>query len=109
MPARRVVFVADDLGVSAGVNDGIAAAACAGLVREASLCVTGAAVEDGVRRARELGLGIGLHLSFTLGRALGGPIRGLTDANGSFGPLGRALVRCRLGAVDADGVRREVE
>lgn len=107
--ARRVVFVADDLGISPGVNAGIAAAARAGLVREASLCVNGAAVAAGVQLARELGIGIGLHLCFTLGRALSGPIRGLTDAQGNFGGLGRALVRCQLHRVDRAGVRREVE
>jgi predicted glycoside hydrolase/deacetylase ChbG (UPF0249 family) len=109
MARRRVVFVADDLGVSAGVNDGIAAAARTGAVREASLCVTGGAVEHGVRVAQQLGLGIGLHLCFTLGRALSGPIRGLTDAGGRFGGLGRALLRCQLRAVDRDGVGREVD
>jgi predicted glycoside hydrolase/deacetylase ChbG (UPF0249 family) len=109
MARRRVVFVADDLGVSTGVDDGIAAAARAGAVREASLCVTGGAVEHGVRIAKELGLGIGLHLCFTLGRALSGPIRGLTDAAGRFGGLGRALLRCQLRLVDRDGVLREVD
>src|SRR5438093_964723 len=106
---RRVVFVADDLGISPGVNDGIAAAARAGLVREASLCVNGSAVEDGVRIARELGIGVGLHLCLTLGRALSGPIRGLTDAEGNFGGLGRALLRCAFRAVDRGEVAREVE
>jgi predicted glycoside hydrolase/deacetylase ChbG (UPF0249 family) len=109
MGRRRVVFVADDLGISAGVNEGIAAAARAGLVREASLCVTGGAVEDGVRIANQLGIGIGLHLSFTLGRSLTGPIRGLTDAQGHFGGLGRALLRCQLRLVDRTAVAREIE
>lgn len=109
MGRRRVVFVADDLGISAGVNEGIAAAARAGLVREASLCVTGSAVEDGVRIANQLGIGIGLHLSFTLGRSLTGPIRGLTDAHGQFGGLGRALLRCQLRLVDRAAVAREID
>ena len=109
MGRRRVVFVADDLGISAGVNEGIAAAARAGLVREASLCVTGGAVEDGIRLANQLGIGVGLHLSFTLGRSLTGPIRGLTDAQGQFGGLGRALLRCQLRSVDRAAVAREIE
>lgn len=106
MPA--VVFVADDLGVSAGVNRGIARAAASGLVRESSLCVTGSAVVDGVRVARDLGVGIGLHLSLTLGKSLTGRIRGLTDRDGHFRPLGRALLRTFLRAVDRDAVAREV-
>lgn len=105
---RRLVLVADDLGVSPGVNKGIAQAARAGLVREASLCVTGAAVAAGVALARDLGIGVGLHLSLTLGRALRGPIAGLTDRNGAFGGLGRALLRTSLRAVDRTALRAEV-
>ncbi|MCY2955428.1 MAG: ChbG/HpnK family deacetylase [Planctomycetota bacterium] len=109
MAQRRVVFVADDLGVSAGVNEGIAQAARAGIVREASLCVTGSAVAEGVRIAKDLSIGIGLHLSFTLGRSLTGPIRGMTDAAGNFFGIGKALVRCQLRLLDRAAVLREVE
>jgi predicted glycoside hydrolase/deacetylase ChbG (UPF0249 family) len=105
---RRVVFVADDLGISPGVDDGIAAAARAGLVREASLCVTGASATAAVRMAKELGIGVGLHLSFTLGRSLTGPIRGLTRPDGSFKDLGPALFACLRRGVDAAAVAREV-
>lgn len=103
-----VVFVADDLGVSAGVNRGIAKAAANGLVREASLCVTGGAVADGVQRARDAGIGIGLHLSLTLGRALAGPIAGLTDRGGRFRRLGAVLLATTLRRVDRAALDREV-
>ncbi len=105
---RGVVFVADDLGITAGQNRGIARAARTGLVRETSLCVTGGAVADGVRTARELGLGIGLHLSLTLGHSLTGPIRGITDTAGRFRPLRAVLLACALRRVDATGIGREV-
>ncbi len=108
MSRRRVVFVADDLGFTAGVNDGILAAAAAGNVCEASLAVTGAAVEAGVAAARAAGLGIGLHLSLTLGRALTGPIHGITDRTGRFRSLRSVLLACSLRAVDRDGIAREV-
>lgn len=108
MNGVRVVFVADDLGVAPGVDAGIAAAAAAGVVREASLCVTGGDVEAGLRTARELGLGVGLHLSLTLGRALTGPIRGVTDGGGAFLPLRRVLLACLRSAVDRDGIAREI-
>lgn len=106
--SRRVVFVADDLGVSAGTNAGIARAAEAGLVREASLCVTGAAVAEGAALARELGIGVGLHLSLTLGRARTGPLRGLTAADGTFRSLGAVLRSCLLRRPDPAAVAREV-
>jgi dolichyl-phosphate beta-glucosyltransferase len=105
---RHITFVADDLGVSAGVNAGIARAARAGLVREASLCVTGAAVAEGVALARELGIGVGLHLSFSLGSALSGPIRGLTDREGNFLGERRVLWNCLSRRVDGEGAAREV-
>lgn len=106
--ARRVVFVADDLGVSPGVDDGIAAAAAAGNVREASLCVTGASVESAVRIARAQGLAVGLHLSLTLGYALTGTIRGVTDRAGRFHALPRVLAACHARAVDGDAIEREI-
>jgi len=105
----RVVFVADDLGLSAGIDDGIALAARGGNVREASLCVTVEGAEHGVATARAHGLGIGLHLSLTLGRALTGPLRGLTDADGRFRSLRRVLLACTFGAVDRDAIAREVD
>jgi len=104
---RRIAFVADDLGVSPGVNAGIAHAARAGLVREASVCVTGAAVEEGVKLGRDLELGLGLHLTYTLGAALSGPIRGLTDPTGRFLPLRAVLWNCLWRRVDAAGAARE--
>ncbi|MEO6593610.1 MAG: ChbG/HpnK family deacetylase [Planctomycetota bacterium] len=102
-----VVWVADDLGVSPGANQGIAQAA--GTVREASLCVTGAAVEAGAALGRDLGLGVGLHLSFTLGTALTGPMRGLTDAEGRFLSLAAVLQACLLQRPDPEQVAREVD
>lgn len=108
MEERLVVFNADDLGVSAGTNTGIRAAHEAGLVREASMCVTGIAAEEGAAIAREADLGVGLHLSFTLGKALTGRLRGLTDENGQFQPLQQVLRSCALGRPNPEEVAREV-
>ena len=109
MAGRRIVFVADDLGCSAGANAGIARAAAAGLVREASVLVNGEAVAAGIQLARGCGLGLGLHLCLTQGRALLGPIDGLTDPRGNFLGLGRALLACARRRVDLDGAAREVQ
>lgn len=104
-----VLFVADDLGVSAGTNAGIERAARAGVLGQASLCVTGAAVEAGVALARRLGIGVGLHLTLSLGHALTGPIPRLTDAAGRFRPLGEVLSACLLRRLDRAAVRREID
>lgn len=106
----RVVFHADDLGVSPGVSRGIARAVEGGPVRAVSLCVTGADLAGGASLARSwLGhVDLGLHLSFTLGRALTGPIPGLTDRLGRFLPLRRVLASCAAGLPVEAQVRREV-
>jgi predicted glycoside hydrolase/deacetylase ChbG (UPF0249 family) len=105
-----VVFSADDLGVSRHHNRGIRAAVECGPVREAGLCATGVAFDDGVRTARALGpeLGVGLHLSLTLGEALTGPIPGITRADGSFLTARELLVNCLRQIPDARLVRAEI-
>ena len=108
---RRIVFCADDLGISPGTNAGIRAAVEAGLVREASFCVTGVAAEDGADIARQMqaGLSVGLHLTFTLGRALTGPLRGLTDDQGNFLPLSTVLRNCVFKKPEPEEVEGEIE
>lgn len=108
---RRIVFCADDLGISPGTNAGIRAAAMQGLVKETSLCVTGIAVEEGIRIAKDSGdsLSVGLHLSFTLGMSLTGPLQGLTDEEGRFLPLPKVLRACLFRNTEPNQVLREVE
>lgn len=105
---RALALVADDLGASREVNAGIAAALAAGAVRETSLLVTGTAVEEGAQAALEAGAAVGLHLSLTEGRALSGPLQGLTRRDGRFLGLGSVLVSCRLGVPRPAEVEREV-
>jgi predicted glycoside hydrolase/deacetylase ChbG (UPF0249 family) len=60
--SRHVIFNADDLGLSEGINRGIAVAHAAGVVTSASLMVTGPAARDAAKLAREHPrLSIGLH------------------------------------------------
>ncbi|GMV14752.1 MAG: ChbG/HpnK family deacetylase [Polyangiaceae bacterium] len=106
----RVVFCADDLGMGPERDEGILRAAATGIVREVSLCVTGGGETAALARvARQSDApGIGLHVSFTYGRALSGPIEGLTDPSGRFHGLPRALVSTALGRPRLDAVTREV-
>jgi len=64
MPPRRLLIVnADDLGLSGGVNVGIAEAHERGIVTSASLMVRQPAAEDGAASARRHpALAIGLHI-----------------------------------------------
>lgn len=106
-----IVFHADDLGLTPGANAGAAAAIATGLVREASVFVAGPHAEAGaaVARAAAERIGAGLHLALTEGRALAGPIPGLTRRDGTFPPLRRLLLACAAGRPDRDAVRREIQ
>lgn len=84
---RRVIFSADDFGLSEAVNEGIERAHRDGLLGSASLMVAGDAAEDAVRRARRMpNLRIGLHVVTIEGPAVLPPeqIPDLVDAQGQF-------------------------
>jgi hopanoid biosynthesis associated protein HpnK len=86
--ARRLIVAADDFGMSAGVNAGIIRAHTAGILTEASLMVTGRAVDEAVNLARATPtLSVGLHLVLAQGRAASPSARvpRLVAANGEFG------------------------
>ena len=84
---RRVVFTADDFGLSQSVNEAVEQAHLSGALHAASLMVAGAAAADAVRRARMLpNLRVGLHLVVIEGPAVLPPsdIPDLVDARGQF-------------------------
>jgi len=65
---RRLVVNADDLGLTAGVNDGIFDAHEHGILTSASLLANAPATADAVRRARSHpSLGLGVHLALVDG------------------------------------------
>lgn len=108
---RPIVFNADDLGLSPGANAGILAAVEAGAVREVSVCVTGAAADEGLAIVRSLPprCGVGLHVNLTEGDALTGAIPGLTDASGRFPSLGTVLRLGLLGRLDGAALAVELD
>jgi len=61
---KRLIVTADDFGMSLEVNEAVERAHREGILTCASLVVTGAAVDDAIKRARRLpNLGVGLHLA----------------------------------------------
>jgi hopanoid biosynthesis associated protein HpnK len=85
--ARWLVTVADDFGLSLGVNEAVEAAARSGILTSASLMVSGAAAADAAARARALpNLHVGLHLVVIEGKATLPPdlIPDLVNAEGWF-------------------------
>lgn len=60
--SRRVIFNADDLGASSGINRGIIEAHRNGVVTSASCMVTGSAIAEAVELAKQYpALSVGLH------------------------------------------------
>lgn len=72
MYKKKVIFNADDLGMSAGANGGILKAHKEGILTSASIIVTTPYYRDALENVvkKNPGLGIGLHLSLTTGRAI---------------------------------------
>ena len=110
---KRLIVNADDFGLCASVNRGILEAHRDGIVTSATILANGPGFEEAVALGRGApGLGVGVHLNLTRGRALSPPVAvpSLVRSDGTFahslGGLALALLRRR---VSLDEVRREWE
>jgi hopanoid biosynthesis associated protein HpnK len=84
---QRVIFSADDFGLSEAVNEAVERAHRDGVLTSASLMLAGPAADDAVRRARALpSLRVGLHLVVIEGPAVlpAAEIPDLVDEAGRF-------------------------
>lgn len=82
---RRVIFSADDFGMSEEVNEGIERAYREGVLTTTSLMVAGPAATDAIRRAKKMpGLRVGLHLVTIEGDSVL-RLPTITDETGWFG------------------------
>ncbi len=97
---RRLIINADDLGLTAGVNRGIAEAHCRGLVTDATLMANARAFDHGVAAAKVEQLSVGCHVVLVDGDPLlpGAVIPTLVNPEGKFrdrlmGFAGAALLR----------------
>jgi chitin disaccharide deacetylase len=107
--APGLIVNADDLGVDAGTTRGIAAAYRNGIVSSASLMVTTAGVEEGVMTARSMDMPVGLHLSFTQGRAVAPGLDRLAGESGFFKLRAGDLIKLRpTDARLVDQIRAEI-
>lgn len=101
---RRLIVNADDYGLTRGVSEGILAAHRHGIVTSTTVLVTADIAPDLIARARDSGLGLGVHVNLTLGA----PItrgRSLVDGDGRFVRDPRRAAAL----ADAADVRVEVE
>lgn len=96
---RRLIVNADDFGLTRGVSAGILAAHRHGIVSSTTVLVTAVVDHEGrdqLARARDSGVGVGLHVNLTLGRPLT-RARSLVDDGGRF------VRDARRAAARADG------
>ncbi len=110
-PDRRMIFNADDFGLSPAVNRGILEAFREGVLTSTTMLVNLDHFEDAVAIAgRNPDLPVGIHLSLLWGRPVSSPeqVPSLVDRGGCF-PRRLAVPARRyvLGRLDPDHVRRE--
>lgn len=84
---KRLIFNADDFGMTRGVNEGIIRAHREGILTSATLMANGLAFDDAARKASENPkLGIGCHLVLVGGKPVASPekVRSLLDSEGNL-------------------------
>lgn len=106
----KVIFNADDFGLSKGVNLGILEAYQNGPVRSATIMANMPGFDHAVKIAKENpGLGVGVHLTLTSGKSAGGVYRTITGASGAFFPLLEAEKKAKAGEMDMAEIESEYE
>ena len=75
----KVIFTADDFGLSQSINEGIVEGHTSGLLTSASLLVNAPATDHAVRLSRGLDLEVGIHLGIVEGYAMSGPHTTVAD------------------------------
>jgi len=106
----QAIVVADDFGLSPGVNRGVVQAHERGPVTTASLLGNMPGFADAVAHLRACpDLAVGLHLNLTLGRPVSDPrdVPSLVAADGDFLRFGPWLRRWATGRIVEEQVRRE--
>jgi len=85
----KVIFNADDFGLTPGVNQGIVQSHLNGVVKSTTMLVGMAAEKNAIALAKEVpSLKVGLHLRFTLGRPITGH-SSFCDQQGEFFSYGQ--------------------
>ena len=106
----KVIFNADDFGLSKGVNLGIIESHRHGLVRSTTIMAGMPGFEHAVKLSRGCpGLKIGVHLTLTAGKSVGGVYKTLTDGDGRFQPLTEVKRLAETGGIDLIEVESEYE
>lgn len=101
----KVLFNADDFGLTKGVTDGIIKAHKDGVVSSTTLMMNGKAVNHAVSQAKKHPLlKVGIHLVLTWGKPISGSVPTLLDDQGFFKFRNTFI---EMGVADVDAVERE--
>jgi chitin disaccharide deacetylase len=106
---KHLIINADDLGMADAVNAGIIKGHREGIITSTSLLAGGEAAEEAAALAKDNpGLGVGVHLCLTIGKAVSLNLPGLApDGNLPPSPLA-FMVGWLTGRISRDEVRREL-
>jgi len=104
-----LIINADDLGCNALRDRGILEAQQKGLVTSASILANGSSFNTAIKQVKHSKLPVGAHLNLADGRALTGPIKGLTDSSGNL--PGKKELRRQLtdNRFDPEAIRKELK
>ena len=106
----KAIFNADDFGYSKGVNLGILEAYKSGVVRSTTIMAGMPGFDHAVGLALDNpGLKVGVHLTLSTGKSIGGAYRTLTDKDGNFLKLTEVERRAKAGETDLAEVEAEYE
>jgi predicted glycoside hydrolase/deacetylase ChbG (UPF0249 family) len=104
-----LIINADDLGCNALRDRGILEAQQKGIVTSASILANGSSFNTATKLVKHSKLPVGVHLNLADGRALTGPIKGITDSSGNL--PGKKELRQQLAAnsFDPEELRKELK
>ena len=106
----KIIFNADDFGHSKGVNLGIIEAYKNGVVRSTTMMAGMVGFDHAIALSRENpGLHIGVHLTLTAGKSIGGIYKTITDEEGNFLKLLELESRAKAGELDLLEIEQEYE
>ena len=106
----KAIFNADDFGLSRGVNLGIIESYRHGVVRSTTIMAGMPGFEHAVELAGACpGLKVGVHLTLTAGKSVGGVYKTLTDKEGHFHQRAEVERLAHAGGIDPFEVESEYE
>ena len=104
---KKVIFNADDFGLTKGVNMGILQCFKSGIATDSSLLMNFEATEDAVKIIKRNKLNAGIHLNLTEGKPLSNKVHTLIDKNGNFFNITKFSLKLIANKISEVDIERE--